>query len=229
MKKVLRWIIVLCALLLLLIAGALFFKDSILKKVTESRIRSETGLKAEIGKLNVALTSGKVTLTDFKLLNGPEFGGGVLLNIPEVHLALDAQQTADGKLHFTEVRFHLAEVNVVRGTNGELNLEALQKKQRSKKKSPDKKKNEDDFKFGGIDRLHLSLGKLRYIDLGDPSLNTEHAFNVENEVIENIKTEEELQAHVLRLLLRAVLQEMLNPTDKPKNNWLPSLLKGLGF
>ena len=77
--------------------------------------------------------------------------------------------------------------------------------------------------------MHLSLGKLRYTDLRDPSLNAEHAFNVENEVIENIKTEEELQAHVLRLLLRAVLQEMLNPTDKAKSNWLPSLLKGLGF
>jgi hypothetical protein len=228
MKKVLLWIIALCALLLLLVGGAILFKDPILKKVTESRIRSETGLTADIGSLDLALTSGKITIKDFKLLNSPEFGGDVLLNIPEVYLALDAQRTAEGKLHFTEVRFHLAEVHIVRDTNGQLNLDALQKRQRSKKSSG-KKKTEDDFKFGGIDRLYLSLGKVRYTDLQDSSLNAEHALGVENELIENIKTEEELQAHVLRLLLRAVLQEMLNPTEKPKAKRLPSLLHSLGL
>jgi hypothetical protein len=189
MKKVLLWIIALCGLLLALLGTAILFKDSILKKVTESRIHSETGLTAAIGALDVALTSGTVTVTDFKLLNTAEFGGSVLLNIPEVHLALDSQQTANGKLHFTEVRFHLAEVHVVRGTNGQLNLEALQKRHRTKKPSR-KKSAKDDFQFGGIDRLHLSLGKPRYTDLQNPALNTEHALGVENEVLENIRTEE---------------------------------------
>ena len=228
MKKVFLWIIAVCALLLLLAGGAIVFKDPILKKVTESRIRSETGLTANIGDLDVGLTSGKVTVTNFKLLNAPEFGGGVLLDIPEVHLALDPGQTTEGKLHFREVRFHLAEVHVVRGANGQLNMEALQRKHRSKKPSG-KKTPKDEVTFGGIDRLHLSLGKLRYTDLQNPSQNAEHTIGIENEIIENIKSEEELQAHVLRLLLRSVLQEVLNPTDKPKGNRLLGLLQSLGL
>jgi uncharacterized protein involved in outer membrane biogenesis len=227
MKKVLLWLVAGCVVFLLLVAGALLFKDSILKKVTESRIRAETGLDAAIGDLNVSLTSGTVTVKDFKILNAPEFGGGALLKIPEIHLALDSQRAANGTLSFSEVRFHLAEVNVVRGTNGELNLESLQNHHR-KKKTPREKKP-DEIKFGGIDRLYLSLGTIRYTDLQNPALNGEHTLGVQNELIENIKTEEELQAHVLRLLLRGVLQEILNPTDKQKGHWLPPLLKNLGF
>jgi uncharacterized protein involved in outer membrane biogenesis len=227
MKKVLLWIAAICLVLLLVVAALLFFKDPILRKVTEHRIQRETGLTAAIGNLRLALTSGTVTVSDFKLLNAPEFGGGLLLNIPEIYLAVNPGKTSAGALHFSEVRFHLAEVNVVRGTNGELNLEALQKRQRSKKKSRDKKSGDEDFKFGGIDRLQISLGTIRYTDLGDPSLNSEHALKVQNELIENIRTEEELEAHVLRLLVRAALEEMLNPTQNPKKHWLRGLLQWL--
>jgi hypothetical protein len=227
MKKVLRWVVAVCALLLLLFGVGLYFKNPILKKITEARIRRETGLPAAIGSLDVALRSGTVTVRDFKILNAPEFGGTALLNIPEVHLALDSQGAAEGKLHFTEVRFHLADVNVVRGTNGELNLESLQKRHRSKKEPRQEKGSKREFEFGGIDKLYLSLGTIRYTDLQNPKLSDEHVLGVENELIENIKTEEELQAHLLRILVRAALQEVLNPAEKPKRRWLGGLLETL--
>ena len=227
MKKVLRWVVAVCVLLLLLFGAVLYFKNPILKRITESRIRQGTGLAAAIGSLDVALRAGTVTVRDFKILNAPEFGGTALLNIPEVHLAVDSQEAAEGKLHFTEVRFHLAAVNVVRGTNGELNLESLQKRQRATKKPNHERSSKREFEFGGIDKLYLSLGTIRYTDLQNPKLNDEHVLGVQNELIENIKTEEELQAHLLRILVRAVLQEVLNPDEKPKRRWLGGVLEML--
>ena len=226
MKRLLRWVVIVCVLLLVLVAAALVLKDPILRKVTESRIASETGLKTTLGALHVSMRSGTVTVTDFKLLNDPEFGGTCLMHVPEIHLALDAQQASEGKLRFSEVRFNLAQVNIVRATNGTLNLDSLKKKHRDRQDGSGKKSGRD-FEFTGIDRLQLTLGSIQYTDLQNPKLNNQHILGVTNEVINDIKSEEELQAHVLRLLLRSALAELMNPAERKRSKWLRDLLRTL--
>lgn len=224
MKKILRWFIAVAALLLVLCVVALLSKDAILKKVTVKRIKAETGLDAKIGGFQLSFSSGSLRLSDFKIQNEPEFGDSALVHIPKFDLVVDSQQAAGGKLRFKEVHFALAELNVVRSKTGELNIDALQKKQIPKTRTK-KQKRDTDLEFGGIDRLYLTLGKLRFTDLKDPRQNAEYDLAVQNEVIENIKTEEELQARIATILIRVLVQDLMNPTNKPMTGWLDDMLK----
>lgn len=225
MKKILRWFIAVAALLLIICVVALLSKDAILKKITENRIEAETGLDAKIGGLQLSLRSGALRLSEFKIQNAPEFGDSALLHIPKFDMVVDSQEAAGGKLRFKEVHFALAEFNVVKSKSGELNIDSFQKKQQTKTRS--KKEKSSDLEFGGIDKLYLTLGKLRFTDLKDPRQNAEYDLAVRNELIENIKTEEELQARIMTILIRALVQDLMNPTNKPVRGWMDDMLKML--
>ena len=225
MKKILRWFIAVAAFLLILCVAALLLKNPILKWFTEKRIEAETGMDAEIGEFQLSFRSGSLRLSDFKVQNAPEFGESALLHIPKCDLIVDSQGAAGGKLRFKEVHFALAEFNVVRSKTGELNIDAFQKEQRPKTRSKEKKSS--DLEFGGIDKLYLTLGKLRFTDLKDPRQNAEYDLAVQNELIENIKTEEELQARIMTILIRVLVQDLMNPTNKPLTGWLDNMLNML--
>src|SRR6185503_906199 len=107
-KKALRWIIGIVAVLLVLVIGAFAFKDPLLKAVTRWNIKSSTGLESSIGAFNVDFAASSVQITSFRLFNDPAFGKSVLLDIPEIYMELDGQEAAQGKLRFKEVRFNLA-------------------------------------------------------------------------------------------------------------------------
>src|SRR5258706_5155272 len=126
-KKILRWIIGVLAVLLLLVIAAVVFRNPLLKTVARWNIKATTGLNSSIGGLNLDLAGSRVQITRFRIYNAPSFGNSVLFDIPEIFLQLDPQEASQGKLRFKEVRFNMAEANVVRNAKGVTNLEALKK------------------------------------------------------------------------------------------------------
>lgn len=224
MKKLLRWASVAVLALLAAVVVLLIFKDGILKKIAEARVQSETGLKASIGEFHVSLRSGAVHLKDFKLLNTREFGDSPLLDMPEIYVLLDVRQAAGSKLHFKEVRFNLAQAHVVKNKSGKLNLEALGKRHKDSA-GPKSKKQRRQMAFGGIDRLYLTLGSIKYTDLQDPAQNDERNLGIKNELVENVRSEEELEAQVLTVLFRAVIQEWMEHRHDSRGRGWGALLK----
>src|SRR5436305_14108330 len=100
MRRVLRWIIGIMAVLLLLVAAAFLFRNSLLKAITCRNIKGNTGLETTMGGFDLDLGKSSLQITQFRIYNAPAFGGSVLVDIPEVFCEIDTRETARGKIHF---------------------------------------------------------------------------------------------------------------------------------
>ena len=221
MKKFLRWALGIIAGLLLVVAVVLIFMDQILKTVAERRIRAQTGMEARIGEMTVKFSAASLRIKDFKILNPPEFGGSELVHIPELAMELDKEQARAGKLRFKQIRFHLSEINVVRNKAGRYNVQILEKMAATNGLSSGPQHNGKSFKFSGIEKMYLTLGKLKYTDLARPDRNEVLDLEVENELVQNLQTEKDLKtwygAFCVRLVLQIITQQMINGPDRAQS------------
>ncbi len=193
--------------LVVLAAVLLLSKDSILRTVAEHRISSQTGLETHIDRFDVGLLSPAVTITGFKLFNPPEFGGGLFLDLPELHMEYDREALARQRLHVTLARIHVAEVNVVQDRAGKSNLEAIQARLLALQKTPQSPKIE----FGGIDTLNLSFDRLKRWNLQTPSQVKVTNLGIQNEVFRNLKSEADVYLAFGRLVLTLGMREYSGP------------------
>lgn len=219
-KKILRLalkiLLGLVALVVLLVVVFLIFKDPIIKAVARRAVREETGMETVIGKIETHLGAGTVTLSGFRLINPPEFGGGVFVDIPEVHAELDSDAAADGRVHFKLLRLNLAGAQVVKNKDGKTNLEYLDEhsRERAKLKKKKKKPHENETVFDGIDTFYFSLGKVGYTDLKNSRNNFEVEAGLKDEMAKDLKTEQELNDWVTTKLFTVVVGELLKRYSK---------------
>ena len=209
MKRVLFWVIGLCSLLLFLILGVFFFRDGIIRIVTEFTIERQTGLKASIGEMRLRPASSSLLIKNFRIYNPKEFGGSVLLDIPEIYMGFDPNKGSNAAVSFKELRFHLAELNVVKNRKGELNLDSI-------KDAVGVDARELDHKFGGIDKMVVTLRTIRFTDMQEPRNNYETDLGVQAEEAKNLKNEDELKAWAVLLAVRIAVQEKFKAEGKPR-------------
>ena len=205
MKFILKWVFRLLLLVAALIVLFLLALDPILRLTLQHRIRTQTGLDAEIGQFTLGLTRPTLTLRDFKVFNPPGFGGTPFLDIREIHVEYDRAALARGKLHLRLLRFNLAELDIVRNQAGETNLfsfRSLPPEKTGGAKNPSFTARTG-MKFEGIDELNVSIGRLRFIDLQDPSQQREQVIGLENCVMKNVKTVADLGGMALLVGLRS--------------------------
>ena len=127
MKRVLRWFIYICLGLIVLVAIGILCLDIIARSVAEKRIKAETGMDAQIGKLQVSLRSQTLHIENLKLINPPEFGGKTFVDMPELHVELDTDALRNNQLHLRLVRLNLAHVHVVENAAGKKNTDVFEK------------------------------------------------------------------------------------------------------
>ncbi len=230
MKKFLRWAAGIILVLLLLVAGVLIFMDQIVKGVAVRRIRAQTGMEARIGELKIKFGAASLRIKDFKILNPPEFGPSPLLQIPELAMELDRDAARLGKVRFKEIRFHLSEFNLVKNKAGKFNVQSLEKIAATTGVSSATGKSGKSFEFGGIEKMYLTLGKLKYTDLAKPDHNEVLDLEVQNELVQNLQTEKEFKtwygAFCVRLVIQVLTQQMINNPDHTQS--FESMLKELG-
>src|SRR5271154_6271244 len=89
MRWLFRWLFRLLILLVVLLVAALLLLDTIIREVVENRIQHETGLETRIGKMRVGLLDPRVTIENLVIYNRADFGGGTLLEVPEIHIECD--------------------------------------------------------------------------------------------------------------------------------------------
>src|SRR5687768_11771711 len=111
MKKFLRWGIYAFLVLAVLVVIAIFSFDTIAKSVAQKRIRAETGMETQIGKLELSFRNQRIHLQNFKLINPPEFGGSIFIDLPELEVEYDFQALRSNQLHLKLVRINLGEVH----------------------------------------------------------------------------------------------------------------------
>ena len=208
MKTILKWFFGLVLLVVVLAVVLLLSLDTILRVVVENRIRTQTGMDAEIGTFHLGLTEPVVTIKDFKIYNPPDFGGTPFLSIPEIHVEYDRDALLKNKIHLTLMRFNLGELDIVRNEAGKTNLLSLgvalpKKSEAGGSKELKEFKARTGLDFQGIDALNVSVGTARFIDLKDPRNNREQKIGIDNFVMKNVKTPADLAGLALLVALRS--------------------------
>jgi hypothetical protein len=226
-KRAVKTLVAIIGVLILLIAGAVVFKNPLLKTITCWNLNSATGMKTTIAGFNLDFGSSSLVITNLQIHNNRAFGSGIFLDIPEIVCQVDTREVAGGKVHFKEVRFNLSECNVVRNTNGVTNLDEMkQAVEKHVKKS--RRSHTNAFEFGGIEKLVVSLGKVNFTDLQQPENNTGIDLGIHDETAQNLKTEQELENWTMALLIRLAIQQSFNAEGKPsKSKPLEMMLKQL--
>ena len=206
MKWLFKWLFRLFLLAVVLIVILLLSFNSLVRVYVEHRLRAQTGMDAEIGKITIGLVEPTVTIQNFKLFNPPDFGGTPFLDIREIHVEYDRAALAKHELHLTLVRFNLGELDIVKNEAGRTNIFSLGVTLPSKKsgggKSAANFKKQTGFEFKSIDVLNVSVGTAKFIDLKDPSNNRTQRIGLDNCVLKNVKSQADLAGLAVLIALR---------------------------
>ncbi|MFN0068047.1 MAG: hypothetical protein ACKVYV_10470 [Limisphaerales bacterium] len=204
-----RWLFRLLILLIVLLVAGLLLKDTIAREVILWRLRGESGLETRLDRAQLGLLSGTLTLENLRFYNRPEFGGGPLLVLRELHAEADPAASAGGRVGLALLRVRLDEVNLVRNAAGETNVVALWGGVAKVAQMPATNRLEvPGVDFAGIRTLNLTLGNVRFTDLARPDLGWSFNLGVTNEVVTNVRTEADLAPVAARILVRMAVQAL---------------------
>lgn len=203
-KFVFRWAFRLLILAIVLGIGVLLLKDTIVKEITRQRLQRETGLQVQIGKMELGLLTPTITIQNLVLYNSSDFAGAVFLDVPDLHIEYNRGELPFEKLRLKLLRLNFREINIVENQKGHTNLvDVINKVAPQVLGTQPGSKDEDSFVFGGVDTLNLSVGKVRYLNLRNPKRNQEIQLGMQNEIVQNIRNEQDLTAVLMKVLLRS--------------------------
>ena len=181
-----KYLIILIAVVVVVFVVALA-KDIIIKVSVEKGVELVTGLKLNIGGLNVGILNPVVGIKNLKLLNPPSFPDRTMIDMPEIYVKYDLPAIIGGKIHLPEVRLALKEFVVVKNADGKLNLDALRTVQAHKEGTPPSQKAPGKAPEIKIDSLKLSIGKVVYKDYSNGGTPNVKEFNINlNESYTNV-------------------------------------------
>ncbi len=89
MKLIIKILVGLIGLAGLAVIVALLSVDSLARTAMESSIRAQTGMEAQVGKVNVGFIRPTLRVENFTLYNSAEFSGSPMLTLPEIFLEYD--------------------------------------------------------------------------------------------------------------------------------------------
>lgn len=209
-----RWIYRAIVFGLLLCIGAYLLRDPLLQSLTEKRITACTGLDARMKDMDVALLDQRATIENLRIYNTAAFGGGVMLDITELHFELDAEALREGKLHFKLIRLDLAELNKVTGVDGRTNFEAVRDYRIARRAEQATTRPLDELidpslEFTGIDMLNLSVGRFTKTFLNRTGPPEVIQIRSRNAVYQRIRSKDDLLAQLIPEIIRSAA-EMLH-------------------
>jgi uncharacterized protein involved in outer membrane biogenesis len=227
MKFIFKWLLRLFLLAVILIVVFFLSLNSILRVVIEHNIRAQTGMDAEIGRFKLGLLEPTIEIQNLKIYNPPSFGGTPFLDIPEIHVEYDRIALAKREIHVTLLRFNLGELDIVKNEGGQTNIFAFDKLRVTESGIPEilVSKKRTGFDFQSIDVLNVSVGNLKYVDLKDQRNNRAQNIGIENIVVKNVKSANDIAGLAVLVALRG--GDFFNSLVDPKNSGA-GILKFIG-
>jgi hypothetical protein len=208
----------LAVLLTLLLVGLLSF-DWIVKRTIQSRINASGVAEVEIGSLNIGLLRPFLEVRDLKVYGQSQFGGVQLLDMPELRVEYDREALNRQELKLRLVRIRLNELTLMDGfAGGQTNM--FQRMQGyselvvaytnrvselTNRVDLDRAQRVGNATFRGIDRLELTLVRVRFVDVKDPLSEKVAALNINRRVMTNIADLPALAPLAMELLVRTTL------------------------
>ncbi len=203
------------ALLLIAIVVLVWKFDFFVGKLLVVALEKELGAPVEMGAFHLRLSENAVEVRDLKLYDPPGFRDQPWLQIPELYLAASSTAAAsNGAVHWREVRLNLSELALVVNQKGQTNVLELGKRTRNSSVDTSSMTNwESALKFGGLDRLVLSVGQLEFIDLRNAAASQEIRFGLTNRVYTNLNSVADFQPVGVELMVRGVAGLLARPSE----------------
>jgi hypothetical protein len=206
MKFLFRWAFRLLMLALVLAIGLALLKDTLVREAAVKALKRETGLEVRIGKMQVGLFNSTVSMENLVLYNPAEFGGSPLFDIPDLYAEYSWNDAMRDKLRFRMLRIHVREMNVVDNQHGQNNFAGVVgrlKQAPATGGAAGGSGGGDGLKFDRIEVLNLSVNKVRYSNMRFPKRDNETDLRIKNEIIQNLKSPQDVAGVLLKVLLRA--------------------------
>lgn len=199
-------VIVIIALMVLSLA-----KDLVIKTAVEKGVEVVTGLRLTTSGLSVGILRSAVSIKNLKLYNPKGFSDPTMIDMPEIYVRYDLPAIIGGTTHLNEVRIDLAELVVVKNSEGKLNLDSLKAISEQKKGERPSDKRGEPMKLR-IDVLKLKLGKAVYKDYSSGGAPSVKEFNLGlNETFTNIDNPNTLVSLiVVKVLLNTSIGSLAN-------------------
>jgi hypothetical protein len=229
MKFIFKWLLRLFFLAVVLTVIFLFSLNSILRAVIEHNIRAQTGMDAEIGRFKLGLAEPTIEVQNLKIFNPPSFGGTPFLDIPEIHVEYDRAALARRELRITLLRFNLGELDIVKNEAGQTNIFSLGLALPATKSGGGgtaELEKQTGFQFKSIDVLNVSVGTLKYIDLKDQRNNRAQNIGIENIVVKNVRSANDVAGLAFLVALRG--GDFFNPLVDHNKTFGAGIMKFLG-
>jgi hypothetical protein len=86
-RKVIRGLLVLCGLAIVALVVLIASFDWLVKRAMMLALSRTTGGDVQIGRVEIGFRQGMFHVEQLRLLNPPGFGGGPMLDLPEIYLA----------------------------------------------------------------------------------------------------------------------------------------------
>jgi len=198
--------------------GLLSF-DWIVKRTIQSRVNASGVAEVEIGSLNIGLFRSHLEVRDLKVFGQSQFGGVQLLDLPELRVEYDREAFKRQELKFRLVRIRINELTLMDGfAGGQTNMfQRLQGYSElvvaytnrigelTNRIDLNRAQQVGNMTFRGIDRLELTLGRVRFVDVKDPLSEKMAALNINRRVMTNIADLPGLAPLAMELLVRTTL------------------------
>jgi hypothetical protein len=233
-RSFLRWFLIVVVggivlLTVLLVGGIAFGVDWFLKKTITQQLQQSGVAEVEIGSLDFGILRPRIHIRDVKLFSEPRLGGVQVLDLPELFIEYDRSALQKSELRLKQVRIDLKELALVDGVEQKpvtmmqmVQLFPMQMSEYTNRLSS--LTNQVDFEraqrvgkltFKGVERLELTVGKVRFIDLKDPSAERVATLSIHRRKWSNLNSLPELVPIGVDLAVRAAVGAQPVSTQKP--------------
>ena len=208
----------LAVLIALLLVGLLSF-DWIVKRTIQSRVNASGVAEVEIGSLNIGLLRPHLEVRNLKVFGQSQFGGVQILDLPELRVEYDRDAFKARELKLRLLRIRLNELTLVDGfAGGETNMfQRLQGyselivaytnrlSEVTNRLDLASAQRIGNATFTGLDRLELTVGRVRFLDMKDPLSEKVATLNINRRVMTNITDLSGMAPLAMELLVRTTL------------------------
>jgi hypothetical protein len=208
----------LAVLIALLLVGLLSF-DWIVKRTIQSRVNASGVAEVEIGSLNIGLLRPHLEVRNLKVFGQSQFGGVQILDLPELRVEYDRDAFKAQELKLRLLRIRLNELTLVDGfAGGDTNMfQRLQGyselivaytnrlSEVTNRLDLASAQRIGNATFTGLDRLELTVGRVRFLDMKDPLSEKVATLNINRRVMTNITDLSGMAPLAMELLVRTTL------------------------
>ena len=208
----------LVVLITLLVVGLLSF-DWIVKRTIQSRVNASGVAEVEIGSLNIGLLRPHLEVRNLKVFGLSQFGGVQILDLPELRVEYDRDAFKARELKLRLLRIRLNELTLVDGfAGGDTNMfQRLQGyselivaytnrlSEVTNRLDLASAQRIGNATFTGLDRLELTVGRVRFLDMRDPLSEKVATLNINWRVMTNITDLSGMAPLAMELLVRTTL------------------------